>query len=403
MPTLFRQLLRVLDGRPACPAPLLSATLESDDAALAGQWLARPAQWHDEGPVREWERQFADWLGAGEAFAFMGGRAALYAVVQALDLRAGDAVVVPAFTCQCVVNAFRYHGIDLVYADIDPDTYGLDAASVERALTPACKAVMLQYSFGLISRDLEATLALARQRRLKVIEDCAHATGASLRGRKLGTFGDIAIFSSERSKIINTIHGGTVVTRDPALIERMRGIRRAAPLPDAGKIEKLLDTVIHNHYTYAHPQRWLTAQWAEWRYGRRILPQMFAEEFRGEYCAHYRERMPAPVAALALNQLRKIDGFHRRRLHAAAHWDRWCEDQGYRKPLVVADSDPAFLRYPVCVAPEMKQDVGWAERQLDVIAGVWFTSAAHPLPLEPDNCPNGARAARECVNLPTLL
>ena len=392
-------ILRALNG----PTPILSATLEADDAALARHWLTKPAQWHDDGPVREWEQTFAGWLGAQAAFAFLGGRAALYAVVRALDLQPGDAVIVPAFTCQCVVNAFRYHGIELVYADIDPDTYGLDAASVEQALTPACKAIMLQYSFGLISRDLEATLALAKRHNLKIIEDCAHATGASYRGKKLGTFGDIAIFSSERSKIINTIHGGTVVTSDPQLIERMQTVRQEAPLPEPEKIEKLLNTVIHNHYTYAHPQRWLTARWASWRYGQRILPQMFAEEFRGEYCAHYRERMPAPIAALSLNQLRKIDGFHQRRLQAAAHWDQWCDKEGYQKPLVVADSDPAFLRYPVCVPPTMKQDVSWAARRLNVSAGVWFASAAHPLPLEPDNCPNGARAARECINLPTLL
>lgn len=385
------------------PTPILSATLQADDAALARHWLTRPTQWQDDSPVQEWEQTFADWLGVDAAFAFMGGRAALYAVVRALDLQPGDAVIVPAFTCQCVVNAFRYHGIELVYADIDPGTYGLDAASVEQVLTPACKAIMLQYSFGLISRDLEATLALARQHNLKIIEDCAHATGASFHGKKLGTFGDIAIFSSERSKIINTIHGGTVVTSDPALITRMRAIRQDAPLPEPGKIEKLLNTVIHNHYTYAHPQRWLTARWADWRYGQRILPQMFAEEFRGEYCDHYRERMPAPVAALALNQLRKIDGFHQRRLEAAAQWDQWCDQEGYQKPQIIADSDPAWLRYPVCVPASMKQDVSWAARQLNVTAGVWFASAAHPLPLEPENCPHGARAARECINLPTLL
>ncbi len=400
---MLRSLSRLLRGQPPCPVPILSATLEADDAALAQHWLNQPEAWHDAGPVAEWEQVFADWLGVRGAFAFMGGRAALYAVVRALGLQAGDAVVVPAFTCQCVVNAFRYQGIDLVYADIDPGTYGLDVASVERVLTPACKAIMLQYSFGLISRDLEAVLALARQRQLKVIEDCAHATGASYRGRKLGTLGDVAIFSTERSKIINTIHGGTVATSDPLLIERMRDIQRNAPLPAAAKIGQLLNTVIHNHYTYAHAQRWLTAYWAKWRYGQRILPQMFAEEFRGEYCAHYSERMPAPVAALSLNQLRKIDGFHQRRLQAAAHWDAWCEREGYEKPLVVAASDPAFLRYPVCVAPEMKQDVRWAEEQLNVIAGVWFASAAHPLPLEPADCPVGARAARQCINLPTLL
>ena len=397
-------MMESMDMRETPPVPVLSTTLGLDDVAIARLWLGKPTQqWNNLHLVEQWEQMFAQWLGVHTVTAWLGGRASLYAAIEALGLQAGDEVILPAFTCQCVVNAFSFHGIEVRYADIEAQTYGMEAVSAAQAITPRTKAILLQYTFGLVSRDIEALLDLAHKHHLYVIEDCAHALGASWQGKPVGTFGDLAIFSSERSKIINTIHGGMVTTNSPEIAERLKALTQQALLPDPEKTRKLLNTVIHNYYVYADPDRRQHAELVEKKYTGQILPQMFPEEFEGIFIPHYTERINAPIAALSLNQFSKIQYFHLRRMKAAQHWDRWCDQNGYQKPLVIENSEPAFLRYPVCISEEKKRNLEWVEQELNVTPGVWFTSAAHPKPLELVHCPVGAKAARECINLPTLL
>ena len=393
-----------MNGMKLLPIPVLSATLGEDDVTIAKHWLAKPEiKYQNDKHVLEWEQVFAKWLGVETATAWLGGRASLYAAVAALGLKPGDEVILPAFTCQCVVNAFRYHGIDVLYADIEAQTYGMDVASAKKVITPKTKAILIQYTFGLICRDLEALLALAKKHELYVIEDCAHALGAMWHGKRLGSFGDVAIFSSERSKIINTIHGGLVTTNNPEIGEKLRHLHESASFPSAEKTRKLLNTVIHNYHVYADPDRKHTGPLAEKEFAGKILPQMFPEEYEGVFTSHYAEKINAPIAALSLNQFSKMEKFHQCRMKAAAHWEKWCINKGYSTPLVVEHSVPSFLRYPVCISEERKRDVKWAEEELNVVAGVWFTSASHPAPMELAHCPVGAKAARECINLPTIL
>lgn len=384
--------------------PILSATLEEDDVALAKHWLAMPRQaWNDVDVVSEWESTFAEWLGVSTATAWMGGRASLYAAVKALELREGDEVILPAFTCQCVINAFHYQGIVTKYADIESATYGFDLYAVEKVITPKTKAILLQYTFGLVSQHIAALLQLAKQHNLYVIEDCAHALGAKWKGQKLGTFGDVAIFSTERSKIINTIHGGLVTTNNREIGQRLIVLKNSAPMASVEKTEKLLNTVIHNHLIYNTAEGQLNQVEINEQFSDTILPQMFPEEFVGEFIPHYTEVISPPIAALALNQFKKLPRFHERRLKSAKYWFDWCIQKGITAPLVIADSEPSFLRFPICVSPERKNDLKWIEDELKVTVGVWFTSAAHPTPIELDDCPVGTKIAKACINLPTLL
>jgi dTDP-4-amino-4,6-dideoxygalactose transaminase len=113
--------------------------------------------------------------------------------------------------------------------------------------------------------------------------------------------------------------------------------------------------------------------------------------------------MPAPLAALGMNQLRKVDSYNQRRIKAAAEWNAWCDENHYWPPLVVTGSIPVYLRYPVLVDPQKKQDGRWANRTLGVELGKWFVSQTHPVNAQIAGCPNAERAVRECVNLPTLL
>lgn len=381
----------------------VSMTLGIDDVRIARAWLRTRTDWHGDDVVLDYEDAFARWNGSPFAFAFTGARKALSACIDALGLGPGDEVLVPGFTCVVVSNAFRHAGVDIRYCDIELDTYGLDVRSVESRIGERTRAILIHHLFGLVCRDYDALVALARSRGLRIIEDCAHATGARYRGRRVGNAGDVAIYSSERSKVFNTIVGGMAVTSDPALADRLRRTAHGWDLPDDAAIERQLRNVLLDYYCLRHEMSQVLCPLVTARHGWARLESTGPGELRGRLPADYCTRMSNPIAALGLNQLRKIDTTNDSRRRTAQRWNRWAIDNGYRIPVVIPDSEPVFLRYPVLVAPERKRDRTWAARELGISLGVWFLTHVHPADEVVTGCPNADVAVASCVNLPTLL
>jgi len=393
----------VTRGRPAVFPSFTAMTLDEDDVALAEDWSARPEAWNDPEPVREFERAFAAWNGSGHARAFLGGRVALSACIDALELGPGAEVIVPGYTCVVVPNAFDFAGVKVVYADIELETYGPDATAVESKITDRTRAVLIQHLYGLVCRDYEAILDLARRRRLFVIEDCAHATGAEYRGVRVGNRGHMGFISTEQSKVFTTIQGGVAITGDPALARRLDAYAERAPFPEAERTRRLLQAVPLNYMRSKSPDRWWRADYAMLRFGRDELVSTTPQEERGERPAHYGRRMPAPLASIGRNQLRKLDFYNRVRRGHAARWHAWCGERGLPEARVIEDSVPVFLRYPTRVERERKRDRRWARREIGVELGVWYVSAVHPVNRPVKDCPRAMEAVATCVNLPTLL
>jgi len=113
--------------------------------------------------------------------------------------------------------------------------------------------------------------------------------------------------------------------------------------------------------------------------------------------------MPAPIAAIGINQLKKIDAYNQLRRINAKCWEIWCLQHGYSIPYVLEGSIPVYLRYPVLVEKEKKQNRRWATRELKIDLGVWFKTNIHPAKRSVINCPNSDYAVSHCVNFPTLL
>jgi dTDP-4-amino-4,6-dideoxygalactose transaminase len=398
---------RLFSDRSSRLVPLGSMTLDPDDVKIAQKWLEIRSGWRDRDVVFQYESEFARWNGSGYALAFMGGRVALSAAIFALQLRPGDEVIVPGYTCVVVPNSFAFAGVRTVYSDIELDTFGLDVRYLEKKVTSRTRAILLHHLYGLVCRDYEAILDFARRHSLSVIEDCAQATGAVLKGIKVGNRGDIGFYSTEQSKVLNTIQGGIAITNNPDLARRLINYREEAKEPDPRRVDKLLHNVMLNYYEskyeWQHPQSWRSARWAVLCHEHKRMVSTTREEMRGIRPSHYGERMPAPIAALGLNQLRKVDQYNQCRRQAAQKWDSWCESNGYRKPSVIDGSKPVYLRYPVLVEPEKKRDDTWATQGLGTQLGVWFLSNLHPVPSNIDGCPNADMAVRQCVNFPTLL
>jgi perosamine synthetase len=398
-----RNLIKLLSGRQVTMPGFVSMTLDQDDIHLVKSILQDRPNWYNKTDVQRYESDFARWNGSQFAFSFMAGRAALTACIHALGLMPGDEVILPGYTCVAVPNAFHFNGIKTVYCDIELDTYGLDASLLEQAITPRTRAVLLHHLYGLVCRDYDAILSIARNRGLGVIEDCAHATGATYKGVKVGNRGDVAFYSSEQSKIFNTIQGGIAVTNNAALAGKMREFYDNASCPDEVWIEKHLCNFFLHYWQNKHPQRWLLGDIAEIVYGNTRLISTTKEEELGVRPQHYGRKMPGAIAKVACNQLNKIDSFNEVRRITAKRWDAWSEIRGYKKPVVISDSVPVYLRYPVMVEQSSKQDTSALKKELGVSIGVWFLSNIHPVPAIIPSCPNANKAVRQCVNLPCIL
>lgn len=379
-----------------------SQTVDMDDISLAQSLINKPETWLDEGPIRKYEKRFSEWNGSLGACAFMGGRIALSALISAFQLKPGDEVVIPGYTCVVVANAFLYAGIKINYCDIELDSFGPDVNSVERAISSSTKVILIQHLYGLVARDLEKILSLARSKNIHVIEDCAHSAGASLNGRKVGNFGDAAFYSTEQSKIFSTFNGGIAVTNNPDILARIENYRAQAKFPSETQTKKLLLNFILSYQIYSDSWRWLTSAYLRYRYRNIILQSTTPEEIAGVKPDDYGQKMPAPLAELALSQLEKIDFNNQMRRENANYWEKVCKKKGFKTPLVIKGSVPVYLRFPVIVSANHKCDIRWGMQEFGVRQGVWFKGELHPTASLMENCPNARLAVEQCINLPTL-
>ena len=171
--------------------------------------------------VHEWERAVAEYVGMPEAVAVSSGRRGMTLILERLGIHSGDEVVVPAYTLKDLIPLIQGFGAKAVPADIDPETFNMTPATIERRLTERTKAILCLHVFG-VPCEIESILALAARHGVPVIEDCAHALGASVGDRRVGSFGHAAFFSLEPTKPVNTFGGGVVVSRDAGLIDHVR-------------------------------------------------------------------------------------------------------------------------------------------------------------------------------------
>jgi dTDP-4-amino-4,6-dideoxygalactose transaminase len=195
-----------------------------------------------QGPqIAEFEATFARRAGVEPAHAIAAsyGRMAFYYILQALALPKGSEIVVPALTFWVVPELARAAGLTVVFADVDPETFALDPKALERAITPATRAVVPTHLYGLPC-DMEAILAIAARHDLRVIEDCAHSLGATCQGRPVGTLGDAGFFSFQTLKPLNCYGGGLALVRDPAVAARVRALAEGEQWPDEKRIENRL-------------------------------------------------------------------------------------------------------------------------------------------------------------------
>jgi dTDP-4-amino-4,6-dideoxygalactose transaminase len=177
-----------------------------------------------DGPeVAEFETRFAAMHGCRHGIGVVNGTVSLRIALLAAGIRAGDEVIVPPYTFVSTASAVIEANAVPVFADIDLDTFNIDPAAIESAITPRTRAIIPVHFAGQVA-DMDAITSIARRRDLTVIEDAAHAHGASYRDRPAGSIGDMGSFSFQSSKNLTAGEGGIIVTNDDALADACRSI-----------------------------------------------------------------------------------------------------------------------------------------------------------------------------------
>jgi len=279
-----------------------------------------------QGPqIAEFEDAFARYVGAGTAVTAAYGRMAFYYILTALDLPAGSEIIFPSLTFWVVPELARVAGLTVVFADVDPRTFTIDPKSIERLITAKTRAIVPTHLYGLAC-DMDALLDIAVRHNLIVLEDCAHALGATYRGRAVGTFGAGALFSFQTLKPLNCYGGGAALLQEAALAAKVRALVDALPWPSEKRVtDRLrigrLQRIFIKPGVFSislFPVLWVSALID-------ANPDVFLwEKIRSLHPLpeSYTERFPNVQAAIGLEGLRHFDEWTSTARAHAAHMNR---------------------------------------------------------------------------------
>ena len=305
-----------------------------------------------QGPqIAEFERAFEQRAGHGTAITAAYGRIAFHYILKALDLPAGSEIIFPSLTFWVVPELARVAGLKVVFADVNPHTFNLDPDSVERLITDKTRVIVPTHLYGLPC-DMDRLLDIAARHNLIVLEDCAHALGATYKGRPVGTFGTGALFSFQTLKPLNCYGGGLALVQDPAVAARVRQIVEALPWPSEKRVtERLLmgrlQRIFMKPWVFSislFPVLWVSALID-------ANPDVFFwEKIRSLHPLpeQYTERFPNVQAAIGLAALQRLDTWTSQVQANARYIDRMLGDvKGVEIPTVPAGC--AHVYYQYCV------------------------------------------------------
>ncbi len=222
--------------------------------------------------VFEFEKKLSEYLGGRDVIAVNTGTTALHIALDALGIADGDEVILPSLTFCASVQVITALRAVPVFCEINPDTLTVDINDVKQRITSRTKAIMPVHYCGQPC-DMDALLALGRERNIMIVEDAAHAFGSSYQGKKIGSFGDVACFSFDPIKNITCGEGGAVVLGDDDIAEEIR--RKRILGIDKDIYPEIVRTIVpsYNSLSAAKPQvnlRFIRVNaanvvWAKWR------------------------------------------------------------------------------------------------------------------------------------------
>jgi perosamine synthetase len=318
-------------ARPWFPEEDLPGVLaEIGDVLRGGRLILGPK-------TKALEAAWAERVGTRHAIALSSCTAALEIAFRHAGV-AGREVVIPTNTFVATVNAAVNTGAKVVFAEMDARDYGIDVEDALRRLGPSTAAVVVVHIAGFIPHELGRLRDECRRRKIALIEDCAHAHGATLDGKQAGALGDIGCFSLYPTKVLTCGVGGVLTTDDDAVAELARSLRHHGQGPSLEEI---------------------TNAGNDW----------LMDEVR---------------AVLARSQLERLDDFLERRRAAAARYDALLAGHPRVVPVTAAPGTrPAFYKYPALLPAGVDRDRVRRRLQEDhgIEAGSLYSPPAHLMPV----------------------
>lgn len=205
--------------------PLFKSYWEEDDIEAVTKVIQRGTYWAAGQEITEFEKEIAKHVGTKYALAFNSGTSALHTVLMAYNIKQGDEVIVPSFTFIATGNAPLFVRAKPVFAEIEDKTYGLDLEDAKNKITKKTKAIMPIHYGGCPCLNIRAFEEIAEEHGILLIEDAAQSLGAKIKDKKVGSFGDAAMFSLCQDKMISTGEGGLLVTDSRECYEKSKLIR----------------------------------------------------------------------------------------------------------------------------------------------------------------------------------
>lgn len=342
---------------------------------------------------------FKKYFKASYAVSFDSGRSSQYAILKSLGIGKGDEVLVQAFTCVAVPNSVLWVGAKPVYVDIEKNSYNMDPKDMVRKINKKTKVVIVQHTFGQAAK-IEEICQIAREHKITVIEDCAHALGVTVNGKKIGVFGDAAFFSFGRDKVISSVFGGMAVTNNKELGEKLRKFQGRLAFPSIfWVVQQLLHPLFFSIIlpTYNFLNIGKTILWSAQKLHLLSLPVADIEK-KGEKPTFYPQKMPNALAKLAIVQLERLERFNKRRREITAVYAKQ-----FNIKVNVGD---IYLRFAIEVDSPW-QLLSMAKKR-EVLLGDWYSHVVDPkdvvlakIGYRMGSCPLAEKAASRIINLPT--
>lgn len=384
-----------------------SPNTEPDDLELSWKLIKNKKQADSLANVEALELKLGEYF-ARQAICFDSARSSFYSLLKIYGAKEGDEVLLPAFSCMVVANAAVWAGVKPVYVDCDREHFGYDLANLRNKVTAATKFIMVQHSFG--SPEDMAQIREIVGPEVIIIEDLAHALGASIAGEKLGTLGDAAIITFGIEKVISGVRGGSAIVKDATIAKKLQDFRNS--LPDFPKQKARLALWNPIFWSIINPVYYLGI-------GKMTLGRLFVwlghklnifgnmiEDCEYDVCKpEWLPAKPSPaLCLLALNQLQKLARFNNiRRCNASVY-----QDELGRVIPQIPNAKPIFLRFPVLVDNKVK--VLQILKNNRIVAGDWYKSilfapakSLKKLGYIKGSCPNAEYCSAQIINLPTHI
>ncbi len=359
--------------------------------------------------ITKFKTHIRSYLGSfsGDIFFYWKARIGLFTLLNAMDIKPGDEVILPAFTCVVVPNAILYLGATPIYVDVYADTYNFDIKQIKKVITDRTKVIICQNTFGL-SSNLEELDALAKEHDLFTIEDCTHGFGGTYNDIPNGLSCDAAIYSTQWNKPFSTGIGGFSIIKDTEMSKKVSELNKQLMPPTWKELLNLkllffTKRYLLNNYTY-----WPLVKFYRWlSHNTNIIGSSTSEEITSlKIPDDYFKSFSEVQAKEGLRNITKLEDDLIKRKNNALIYTNYLKKIKKNHVAKELFNNHSFLKYPLLVKD--RDEFMKLATNARIALGEWFTSPLHPVQgdlslwqLNKDSYPIATYLSDHVVNLPT--